>query len=616
MGESRKKMGIGDWTFTPAENLLQKGRNSIGIEPRAADLLIYLANHAGEVISADELIDSVWQGRVVGEGAVYKSINQLRHALGDDRDNVRYIQTIPKRGYRLVAPVVTLEPPPSKRRGSAIFVGQVSGRNLGFAIAGILALTLAVLAVYYVEEPRGLLPNSVAVLPFENLSPDTDNAYFAAGIHEEVLNQLVKLQNLSVISRTSVVRFAESNLSIPEIAKELNVETVMDGSVRYAGDRVRISVQLIDGETGEHLWSEVYEREFSGVFAIQADIAKNIANSLEVELSLVEQESMEKVPTNSPAAYRLYLAALGPSGGLADVLLDRAIELDPEFALAYAEKALLSTAQLVGVGDGASPDEALELERVVQESAEHALRLDPTLGAAHAALGVVHQSHWRGDAAEEAFQRANEFSPNDVQVLIMYGRFKRYRGEYDEAIALKRRAVELAPDDAFPLIQLALTYRFAGDWDAVATANRNLADSRGFADYEGLAMAEAARGNINEALRALRLGERSEEARPPYVLSQAAHGYAFSGRSEEANRLFAEIVQAAEDQPIGEAIWARAYIAVGNYDEALHHVELAVVNRVPTDFAALAELAANPWNDPELASPPFRALLDELWDDG
>ena len=491
------------------------------------------------------------------------------------------------------------------------------GRKLDFAIIGLLVIAVGVLLVRSpVEDQDSVLFNSIAVLPFENLSPDPDNAYFATGLHDEILNQLAKLSNLSVISRTSVLRYQDSDLSIPEIATELNVGTVMEGSVRYSNDRVRITTQLIDAQTDEHLWSETYDREFADIFAIESDIAMNIANALEAEFSLVEQESVEKVRTRFPAAHLLYLAALGSTPRLADEFLDQAIELDPEFALAYAEKASRFTQQLIGVGIGASPAEALELERAVRLNADQALALDPDLAQAHTALGVVHQANWRGDAAQRAFQRAYELSPNDVQVLVEYRRFKRYRSEYDTAIALTRRAVELAPNDAFPRIQLALTYRYAGDWDAVATANWDLAESRGFADYEGLAMAEAVRGNIDEALRALRLGEQSEEVRPPYVLSQAAHGYALAGRPEEANRLFAEIVQAAEDQPIGEAIWARAYIAVGNYDEALRHAELAVANRVPTDFAALVELAANPWDDSELASPKFRMLLDGLWIDG
>jgi len=486
------------------------------------------------------------------------------------------------------------------------------GRKVDFAIIGLLVLAVGFLLL---RPPSGdqttALPSSVAVLPFENLSPDPDNAYFAAGIHEEVLNQLVKLRNLSVISRTSVMRYEDSSLSIPEIASELNVETILEGSVRYADDRVRIAAQLIDAETDEHLWSEVYERDFSDVFAIQAGIAESIADALEVEFSSTERESIERIPTHSPEAYQFYLASLalgGASSVLANDLLDRAIRLDPDFALAYAQKAWRSTGALVGVGLGASPDEALELERAVRENADRALALDPTIGLAYAALGVVHQARWRGTAAELAFQRAVQLSPNNASVLVAYGRFKRYRGEYDVAIELNQRAAELAPNDFYPIVNLLLTYRFAGDWDSAVAVARDIEEP------EGIAYAEAARGNSAEALAAVRIAEQFDH--PLFRRVQFAHVYALAGRPDEAMRVFAEIEEAAKDQPIGQAIWARAYIAIGDYDEVLRRVDLAVANRVPTDFAALAELAANPWNDPELASPRFRALLDGLWDDG
>ena len=143
------------------------------------------------------------------------------------------------------------------------------------------------------DSPTSVLRNSVAVLPFENLSPNPDDAFFAAGIHEEILNQLAKLRNLSVISRTSVLRYKDTDLTIPAIAAELHVQSVMEGSVRYAGDRVRIAAQLIDAKTDEHLWSEIYERDISDVFAIQADIAINIARALEAAFSLAERESIE-----------------------------------------------------------------------------------------------------------------------------------------------------------------------------------------------------------------------------------------------------------------------------------------------------------------------------------
>ncbi len=184
-------------------------------------------------------------------------------------------------------------------------ITKVTGRKLDFAIIGALVLALGFVVYNYesedaltptpeivvdevvdalipvvVEGQRKVLPNSVAVLPFDNLSPNASDAYFATGLHDEILSQLAKLRNLSVISRTSVLRYADSDLSIPEIARELNVGTVMEGSVRYSDGRVRITTQLIDAETDEHLWTETYEREFSDIFAIESDIAMNIANAL------------------------------------------------------------------------------------------------------------------------------------------------------------------------------------------------------------------------------------------------------------------------------------------------------------------------------------------------
>ncbi len=197
---------------------------------------------------------------------------------------------------------------------------------------------------------REVLANSVAVLPFANLSPNADDAYFAQGIHEEVLNQLAKIDALSVIARTSVLRYADGKTSLPDIARELNVQAVMEGSVRYAGDSVRITAQLIDPKTGTQLWSEAYQRKFEDIFTIQADIAMNIANALRAEFSLEEQREIERPLTTSPEAYALYLrtrtVALTPDALLA--LLDRAIELDPSFAAAYGRKA---RAYCVDVGE-------------------------------------------------------------------------------------------------------------------------------------------------------------------------------------------------------------------------------------------------------------------------
>ncbi len=496
------------------------------------------------------------------------------------------------------------------------------GRKLDFAIIGLLVLAVGFLLVRSpLDDQVTVLPNSVAVLPLENLSPDPDNAFFAAGIHETILNELAKLQNVNVIARTSVLQYADGQTPISEIAEALNVETVMEGSVQFADDRILVTAQLIDPETSAHLWSDNYDREFADIFAIQADIALNIANALKAEFSLDEQETIEKIPTESPEAYAVYLRALSSTTdeGIRSAL-NQAIALDPNFALAYARRAANQTFELAGVGLGSAPDDALEIERSIYEDAQLALSIDATLGAAHAALAAVHQANWRGSAAEQAFQRAVQLNPNDPSVLYYYARFKRYRGDFEEAIRLIRRVLELDPNDVLLPYQLGLIYRDAEQWDAAAAAIRNTlnADPANLFLNINLGWIEAARGNAAEAVRRLQLAE--EVARPPapvpvFRLAQMARAYALAGRPEDARRLFAQFEERALAEGVGDAWWANAYIAVGDYDQALARIESAVNGRVSVDQAALANLAANPWGDSELEKPEFRSLLDNLWDD-
>ncbi len=330
---------VGEWTVTPSRDHIEANGQSATMEPLAMALLVHLARRPGQVITNDELIDQVWHGQVVSDSTVYQWIHRLRKVLRDNPHHPRYIETIRKKGYRLVASVTPLEPE-FNDQDSNVEVNRVSGRKLGLAIAGGFALTLAVLAIFDTNEvQREVLPNSVAVLPLENLSPNPDDAYFAAGLHEAILSQLSKLSALNVIARTSVAQYANSDKSIVQIAEELNVETVMEGSVRYADNRVLVTAQLIDPETNVHLWSDSYNRDFADVFAIQADIAVNIANALEAEFSLAEQQSIERLPTASTAAYARYLRSIATLVLPNVQYLDEAIALDPDFGLAYATKA-------------------------------------------------------------------------------------------------------------------------------------------------------------------------------------------------------------------------------------------------------------------------------------
>ena len=247
---------------------------------------------------------------------------------------------------------------------------------------------------------------------------------------------------MTVIARTSVLQYQNSGLSAPEIADELRVETVMEGSVRYdATNRVLITAQLIDGVTGATLWVGEYLRDLSDVFVIQAAIAMEVANALEAELTPIEQAAIDRQRPVVPEAFTLYLRAITEfTGETFDRTIDEAIEIDSNFAMAYAVKAYRTAFEVLGIF-GTNPCSEAECERTVREFALKALELEPTLGTAHAALAALHTAHWRGREAEEAFQRAEQYSPNDAQVLVEYGRFKRFRGELDEAIELHRLRV-------------------------------------------------------------------------------------------------------------------------------------------------------------------------------
>ncbi len=533
-------------------------------------------------------------------------------------------------------------------------ITKVTGRKLDFVIIGVLAIAVAFFAVdrfvldtsgpfagadidpasldivldeppsIAVElapaiaevQPREVLPNSVAVLPFENVSPNSDDAYFATGIHEEILNQLAKLSALNVIARTSMRQYADTEKSIPEIARELNVETVMEGSVRYARGQVRITTQLNDGVTGAHIWSETYTRDFDDIFAIESDVAMNVANALEAEFSVTEQESIEKVPTDSPDAYALYLRAVAAGGGplrsrIAD--LEQALVIDPNFALAYALNARLRSGLVTFSQD---VDAAAE-ERLAIENAESALALDSSLGLAHIALADVHQTYWRWAEAREAFEIGYGLSPSDAEVLAEYGRFKRNTGNYAEAIRVGARAVELDPFNAQALTQLAVTYRFARDNEAAAQVYRRQTilfplDASG---YSSLGVVEATRGNYEEAVRNLRRAEElfGENITQVFRYAHLAQGYGLAGEHQDAERVVSALTERAQETSIGEAVWALAYIALGDYDQALTRLRAAMAAPSSASYVTLLEIKANPWADPVLDEPRFKDVLSGLW---
>lgn len=462
-----------------------------------------------------------------------------------------------------------------------------------------------------------IIPDSIAVLPFANLSPDPDDAFFAAGLHDEILNQLTNIRNLKVISRQSVLRYADSELTIPEIAQELRVSHIMEGSVRYAGDRIRVTAQLIDTATDEHLWSETFDMDFADVFEAESQIAMNVANAMQVNFSEAEQAALEKIPTQSSQAYALYLEAISFRSDIsfgdttaadnAQQLLDQAIALDPGFATAYMVKANLHG--------------FLQQIPQAREYASRALALDPTVGRGDLLEVLLLNAELRYTEAVPLIDAFLRERPNDLDALeagvdahwgildnagalvlaqrayaieqvsrsfslmgISYSRLARH----EEAIPYLQEVVRLEPQSATSQLELAYSLAVVGRTDdAVAWIDR-----------------------IKDEV----LGRNEEKNAGGNLYSALIYANALAGRDAEAKRLFAKFQQDAEassDLPTR----ARAYISAGELDQGLlllqqMSIDRSVNNRNTTN--AIKMLKGNPHHLPALERPEFVAARENL----
>jgi len=333
------------------------------------------------------------------------------------------------------------------------------------------------------------IDKSIAVLPFENLSDDKENAYFADGIQDDVLTNLSKIGDLKVISRTSVMPYRGKTSNVREIGKALGVATILEGSVRRIGNRVRVNVQLINAENDEHIWAEDYDRDLTDVFAIQTDLAQKIANELRAKLSPSEKQQIERKPTENGEAYLAFVQAHNLQNAYEDFeklkqseqLYERAIKLDPNFALALARYSQLESWILHTF------DRTPERREKCRTLAERALQLEPDLPEAHLALGF---SYYYGDenydAALEQFEIAQRGLPNESEVYLAIGAIQRRQGKWAESTANLEKATSLNPKDVWPLQNLVFNYQMLRNFDgANKTIDRALAlNPTGFAPLE------------------------------------------------------------------------------------------------------------------------------------
>jgi TolB-like protein len=382
-------------------------------------------------------------------------------------------------------------------------------RNLLVLVAaGVLVSAIAGFFLLLPRASAHKIDKSIAVLPFENLSADKENAYFADGIQDDVLTNLSKIGDLKVISRTSVMPYRGKASNVREIGKALGVATILEGSVRRIGNRVRVNVQLINAENDQHIWAEDYDRDLTDVFAIQTDLAKKIVGELQAKLSPAEQALMERKPTENGEAYLAFVQAHNLQNAVEDIgklkqseqLYTRAIELDPKFALAIASYSCLESWILHTF------DPTRERRRKARALAEQALQLQPDLPEAHLAMGF---SYYYGDnnydAALKEFEIAQRGLPNEAEAYLAIGAIQRRQGKWAESTINLEKAASLNPKVSWPLQNLAFNYQMLRNFDeANKTIDRGLkVDPDGFGLWEiksKLAIAE--KGDLSVSERA------------------------------------------------------------------------------------------------------------------
>lgn len=470
-------------------------------------------------------------------------------------------------------PVVTREHRPGPQRRARRFAGLIALAAVAFAA---IALTLRPRFPALAPDRLGEFRASTAVLPFADLSQEPQE-YFSDGITEEIIAQLSTIGELKVISRTSVMQYKGRTGKLREIGRRLGVNTVLEGSVRRADDRVRVVAQLIDVRTDEHLWSQTYDRRAADIFAIQSDIAQNIARELQILLSPGARERISAAPTRSTQAYNYYLRGrylwnkrTSEVGRQAITLLERAVELDPAYARAYA-----ALAEIYGILPFHATVSTSETNARARAAARRALELDSTLASAHAAIGIAALTDWRWDEARRELRRATELDPGSAAAHGFYGFVLFAVGECAEAAHQLRLARELDPLSVVILTVSAFPHACAGDFDGALRVLREAlaVDSTFEVAWRDVITLEEASGRLDRALAAL------QRAAPvlavgPDQLAELHRAYASAG----APGYWKERIELAHEVtfvPGRAANFAQAYAAAGDRDRALEWLERA-----------------------------------------
>jgi TolB-like protein/DNA-binding winged helix-turn-helix (wHTH) protein len=624
----RSAFTFGPFRLDAKDLVLNRGDTEIPLTRKAAETLLVLVENAGHVMGKETLLERVWPGTFVNEATLAQNVLTLRKALGKQASGEDYIGTVPKRGYRFEAAVTESTPAdpavrPSRLSPEPLGAWRAAPSFRHATLYGLLSVVvvIAISAVYFmraqrVPTARNIAPTriqSIAVLSLTNLSGDTSQDYLADGITEAITTDLAKFRSLRVVSRTSAMQFDGRKKPLAEIAHELHVDAVVEGSVMRSGGRLRVTAQLIDVVNDRHIWAESYERELRDLMALQNDVARDIAEHVQAQITAQDRQRLSIARPLNPAAHEEYLKGRffwnkRTENGYLDAIdhFLRAIQIDPEYPEPHA--GLADSYALLGSLGGASIPrrDAMNNARSI---ARKALELDPTMAEAHTSLAFVLMHYdWDFAAAEKEYLRAIDLNPNYPTAHQWYAVNLEATGRMDAALAELRHAQELDP---LSLIISADIGGLLGGARRYEEATAQLQSTLKMDPNFLLAQLELATvfvyqqkyaEAIDHARKALALAPGSLWAE--CVLGTA---YALRGQRDKAQKMMESIQRSSHSKEAATYV-ATIATGLGDKDVAFRWLKVARDERA----GSLILMKITPYWDPLRSDPRFASLLHDV----
>jgi len=629
---------FGRFQFEFSTSHLRKDGTRLRVEDKPVRLLALLLRRAGRVVTREELQTLLWPPgiHVDYEHGLNKSVNKLRFVLSDDPENPKFIETLPRVGYRFIGPVQIVagreptapaapsvshevqphdpaapSPDSSARQPDLVSTPLIKTQTRRWILAGLAATILAILSVLVLKQANARHSHairSLAVLPLRDLSPAPGQEYVADGITEELITSLAQSLPLRVISRTSVMRYKQTSEPITQIARELGVEAIVEGAVARAGDRVKVTLQLIDATEDRHLWAQSYERDFGDFLGMEAELSREVTTQIGHNLSVRQQSRTTQVHLD-PKVYELYLKGRYFWNKRSDEGMEKAaeyfqhaIDADPNYPQAYVG---LADCYLFGQ-PRTLPPKALAIK--AKEMANKALALDDSLGEAHATLGLIAENlEWDWGGAEREYKQAIELNPNYATAHQWYGEYLALMRRLDESFEQLKIARELDPLSLVVIKDSGEVYYLARKYDqAVEFFRKTLdMDSQFTPARRFLAMTELQQGKFSDAVAELRTVRQQDDN--PDILAELGFACALAGRKEEAQTVLRDLLFMARRRYTPARDYALIYAGLGDRDRAIEWLEKSY-----REHAVLGELGVDPRWDSLRPDPRFDDLMKRI----